>query len=291
MRDHKINIIILNWNGWQDTISCVNSLQKTDCAKPFKIVVIDNCSSDDSVERIKAACPEIELIQNNSNLGFGGGCNVGLQRSIRDNAEFAWLLNNDTKVYADSLQELLNIANSAPHIGIIGSVLYCMDNSEKIQTWGGGYINFWTGSVKHIHDKKDAPKLQYITGASMLVRVKALREVGIFDDTSYFMYWEDTDLCFRFVKNGWGLAVAEKSRVLHKESASFINKHHLLVRYFNRSAVIFFCKFYRFCLIPVLIGLSGRLIKRIIYKDGTGFKEIILILRHQLTNSFLRLFR
>ena len=291
MHNHKIHIVILNWNGWQDTISCVNSLQETDCAVSYKIIIIDNCSTDDSVRRIKEVFPEIELIQNDNNLGFGGGCNAGLLRSMTDNAEFVWLLNNDTTVYANSLQELLNTTDLNPNIGIVGSVLYYMNNTESIQTWGGGYISFWTGMAKHIHDKRNAPKLQYITGASMLIRVKALREVGIFDDASYFMYWEDTDLCYRFVKNGWSLAVAEKSKVLHKESASFKNNNYLLVRYFNQSAVMFFCKFYRFCLIPVLVGLSGRLIKRVIYNDKAGFKEITLILRHQFTRSFLRIFK
>lgn len=291
MPDHNINIIVLNWNNWEDTISCVESLQKSECTELFKIVVIDNCSSDNSAEHIQTACPQIEFIQNDSNLGFGGGCNKGLRRAISDDAEFAWLINNDAIVYTDSLQELLNTANSEPSAGIIGSALYCMDNSEKVQAWGGGHINFWTGSVKHICDKKDAPKLQYITGASMLIRVSALREAGIFDDDSYFMYWEDADLCFRFMKYGWRIAVAEKSRVLHKESASFRNNHHFLVRYFNQSAAIFFCKFYRFCIIPVLIGLSGRLIKRAIYRDAKGFKEIILVFPCHLYRSLLRIFK
>ncbi len=291
MHRHKINIIILNWNGWEDTINCVNSLKGIDCSELYKIIIIDNCSTDDSVKRIKKTFPEIELIQNDSNLGFGGGCNTGLLRSIQDNTEFVWLLNNDTTVYADSLQELLNTANSNSNIGIIGSVLYFMNDATSIQTWGGGYISFWTGMAKHILNKKDVHKLQYVTGASMLIRIKALNEVGVFDHASYFMYWEDTDLCFRFKKNGWILAVAENSKVLHKESASFINNNYLLVRYFNQSAVMFFCKFYRFCFIPVLIGLSGRLIKRIIKKDSSGTKEILLIYRHQFTTAFLRLFK
>ena len=291
MRDVKVNIIILNWNGWADTINCLRSIQDIADINSIKIIVIDNGSTDDSIARIKEAHPNIELIQNDRNLGFGGGCNVGLLRSIDDNVDFAWLLNNDTIVNSESLQELVNIADSDPHIGIIGSVIYCMDSTDSIQTWGGGYINYWTGSVNHIHNKKIASKLQYITGASMLIRISALREVGMFDDTSYFMYWEDADLCFRFVKNRWKLAIAEKSRILHKESSSFRNNHHLLVRYFNRSAVMFFCKFYRFCVIPVLVGLCGRLVKRLIYKDNDGFKEIVIILRTQLTRSFLRIFK
>lgn len=291
MHHPKVNIIILNWNGWEDTIDCVKSLQKTDCTKPHKIIIIDNGSTDDSVIHIEETFPGIELIQNDSNLGFGGGCNTGLLRSMTDNAEFAWLLNNDTTVYENSLQEMLDTAESSPRAGLIGSVLYYMKNTESIQTWGGGYISFWTGMAKHIHDRKDAHKLQYITGASMLIRIKALREVGMFDDVSYFMYWEDTDLCYRFAKKGWGIAVAERSKILHKESASLKNNNYLLVRYFNQSAVMFFCKFYRFCIIPVIVGLSGRLIKRIIYRDSSGAKEILLIYRHKFTNTLLRLFK
>jgi len=291
MPNLKVNIIILNWNGWNDTINCVNSVQHAETMEDVQIIVIDNGSTDDSITRIKEACPDIKLIQNDRNLGFGGGCNVGLLKSMDDNVDFVWLLNNDTIINTESLKELLIVANSDTGIGIVGSVIYCMDDENTVQTWGGGYVNFWTGNAKYILSYRDASKLQYITGASMLIRVNALREVGVFDHASYFMYWEDTDLCFRFIERGWRLAVAEKSTIQHKESASFRNHHHLLVKYFNQSAVVFFCKFYRFCIIPVFIGLSGRLIKRIIYKDHKGFNEIAFILRYQLSKSLLRLFK
>lgn len=291
MHNNKTYITILNWNGWEDTVNCIKSLRKTSCTKAYKILVIDNHSSNDSVERILDTCPEIELIQNEKNLGFGGGCNVGLQHSIQNNAEFVWLLNNDTKVDTDTLQELINIATSDSTIGIVGSILYHMDNPGKVQTWGGGYVNFWAGHTENIYNKNDLHKLQYITGASMLVRVKSLQKVGLFDDSSYFMYWEDADLCFRFSRNNWKLAVAEKSKVLHKEGASLENNNHLLISYYNHSAAVFFCKFYRFCLIPVFIGLGGRLIKRLIHKDRIGFNEIALILSRQFTKPFFRLFK
>ena len=291
MHNAKVNIIILNWNGADDTITCVKSIQDSGTAKIASITVIDNGSSDDSVVRIKKAHPEIKLIQNEDNLGFGGGCNIGLSKSIKESVDFVWLLNNDTTINPDSLKELLATADSDDKIGIVGSVIYSMADKSVIQTWGGGHINFWTGSAKYILSKQDKSKLQYITGASMLIRINTLRDIGVFDDASYFMYWEDADLCFRAAQKGWRLAVAEKSRILHKESASFKDNHHLLVRYFNQSAVMFFCKFYRFCIIPAFIGLSGRTIKRIIYKDDKGLKEIVLILRQQLLRSLSRIFR
>lgn len=291
MQNHTITIIILNWNGWKNTINCVNSLKTISCTATYKIIIIDNCSSDDSIDRIKAALPEIKLIQNQKNLGFGGGCNVGFKYSIQHNAEYVWLLNNDTTVYTDTLQELLDIAHSDISIGITGSVLYNMDTPEEIQTWGGGYIDFWAGNTKNIYDKKRTAELQYITGASMLIRVGALQQAGMFDDHSFFMYWEDVDLCFRLSKNDWKLSVAEKSKVLHKEGESLKDNKLLLDRYFNQSAAAFFCKHYRFCFIPVFIGLGGRLVKRLIRKDSAGFKEIALILGHQFTNAFLRVFK
>ena len=291
MHSIKVNIVILNWNGWKDTISCINSLQNTEARKLANIIVIDNGSSDDSIYRIKKSYPDIELIENGSNLGFGGGCNVGLLKSINDEVDFVWLLNNDTKAKPGSLEALLNIARSDIRTGVIGSIIYSMDEPDRIKTWGGGSFNFWSGGSKYIHRQKDTPKLKYITGASMLIRIQALREVGLFDESSYFMYWEDADLCRRFSSHAWRLAVAEDSAILHKESASFSENHHLLVRYFNQSAVAFFCKFYRFCIIPVFIGLSRRLIMRIIYMDLKGFREIVMILRHQFSKPLLRLFR
>lgn len=291
MYNHKINILILNWNGWKDTIKCVNSLKATSCTESYKIIVIDNCSSDDSVKRIKDGCPEIELIQNERNLGFGGGCNVGLRYSMQNSVEFVWLLNNDTTVHTDCLQELINVAKTDPSIGIVGSVLYHMNTPETVQAWGGGYINFWAGNTKNIYNANESPKLQYITGASMLIRVKALLKTGLFDENSYFMYWEDADLCFRLIRNGWKIKVAERSKVLHKESASLKDNNQLLIRYFNQSAIMFFCKFYRFCLIPVYIGFGGRLIKRISHKDIVGFKEIALILSRQFIKPLFRIFK
>ena len=252
---------------------------------------VPTCALPITTTRIKEAYPNVELIHNDKNLGFGGGCNVGLLRSINDNVDFVWLLNNDTTVYTDTLQELLNIANTDPSIGIVGSVLYSMNSPETVQAWGGGYVNFWTGNTKNIYLKNDMPKLQYISGASMLVRINALQEVGLFDDSSYFMYWEDADLCFRFTRNRWNIAVAEKSKVLHKEGTSLGDNSQLLIRYFNQSAAIFFCKFYRFCLFPVFIGLGGRLIKRIIHKDRTGFIEIHTILQARFKQTLMRLFK
>jgi len=93
----RVYIVVLNWNGWKDTLACVVSLQQldyTDCC----ILVVDNGSTDGSVGIIRKAMPELEIIETGSNLGFGGGCNAGIRLAMDRGAEFVWLVNSDATV-------------------------------------------------------------------------------------------------------------------------------------------------------------------------------------------------
>lgn len=91
----RVTVVVLNWNRWPDTLDCLASLQYQDYPN-FNVLVVDNDSTDDSVEQIRAAMPEIELLQSGANLGFGGGCNVGIRRALADGADYVWLINSDS---------------------------------------------------------------------------------------------------------------------------------------------------------------------------------------------------
>lgn len=261
----QVAIILLNWHGWRDTLECLASLEKLDYPN-HRVLVVDNASTDDSVERIQAVYPDIPLIVNERNLGFGGGCNVGIRKSLEDGADYIWLLNNDTKAELHALTAMVEVAEADPKVGAVGSVLYYMDEPEKVQAWGGGYINFWLGVSRHHFVLAPENRLHYLTGASLLLRREALEQVGLFDE-EFFMYWEDTDLGFRLRKGGWRLAVAEGSCIWHKESASLGKKSPLLDQYFNASAVRFFRKHAPLPAFPILIGVGGRMVKRLILGD------------------------
>jgi len=264
-----VYVLVLNWNGWQDTVKCVYSL-KSLTYNNYKVVVLDNGSSNDSVTRIREAHPEVTLIETGANLGFAGGNNVGIRYALDQGAEYIWLLNNDTIVDPHSLTALIEVIESDTKIGAVGSVLYYMDEPAKIQAWGGGRVDLITGRACHLR----APgELHYITGASLLLRTKALKDVGLLDER-YFMYWEDTDLSFRMRARGWRIKVAHESRVLHKESASVGRKNPRLAEYFNRSAIHFFTTHAPLPFLPIFIGTTGRFLKGLL--RGRQWAEAVL---------------
>lgn len=260
-----VDIVLLNWNRWRDTLDCIGSLMKQNYGN-FRIIVVDNGSNDDSVDRIRSAYPNVTLIVNQKNLGFGGGCNRGAHFALEHHADYVWFLNNDTTVDADALARMVWTSQSDPEIGAVGAVLYYADKPEKVQAFGGGYIHMIAGVSRHFTNKIADESLDYLTGASLLIPQTVLQQVGLFDER-FFMYWEDTDLCYRIRQAGYRLAVAKEAIIWHKESASLGKKSAMLDRYFNQSAVYFLRKHAQFSWLPILIGVGGRFLKRILSGD------------------------
>ncbi|WP_169560516.1 glycosyltransferase family 2 protein [Nevskia ramosa] len=270
----SVAIILVNWNGWKDTQACLESLTKISY-KNKKIFVIDNGSTDNSVAILKGSEILFDVLVSDRNLGFGGGCNIGIEKAL-PYFEYIWLLNNDTKLDAECLRHLVEEIENDESLGAVGSVLKYMHDASKIQAWGGGKVNFLLGTTKHFKEARPQPSNFYLTAASLLFRKKALQEVGKFDE-NFFMYWEDVDLNFRLKRAGWKILVAEKSIVFHKESASLGKSNPLLIEYFNKSAWLFFKKHGKFPFFPIFIGTLGRFIKRVSYRDWAGAKRIISV--------------
>jgi GT2 family glycosyltransferase len=210
--------VVINWNGWQDTTACVQALLGQNYPG-LEIVVVDNASTDDSVQRIRAAFPEIEMVQAGENRGFAAGSNLGIMRAMARGAEFVWLLNNDTIAPPDTLGKLVAAAEADARAGIVGTVLHYPESSTAIQAWGGGSMRPWMGYVTHYYSPAKLEGNSFATFASVLLRREMLEQTGLLDD-GYFMYFEDADLCFRAKAAGWKLAVAGGTSVLHKEGGS-----------------------------------------------------------------------
>lgn len=265
-----VYIVLLNWHGWWDTIACLDSLARLNYPS-YHILVVDNGSTDDSVARIRDARPEVPILETGKNLGFSGGCNVGIRQAIVEGADYVWLLNNDTVADPNALQAMVEVAESASDIGAVGSVLYYMDEPNKVQAWGGGWVSFWTGRAGHHYGPVRNTSLDYLTAASILLRRSALETVGLLDQEIFFMYWEDTDLSFRLSKSGWKLTVADQSKVFHKVSASFGKDSPRMDTYFNESAVQFFRRYSPWPIWSISIALVGRLTKRALRGNSRGF--------------------
>ncbi|MDD5760409.1 MAG: glycosyltransferase family 2 protein, partial [Desulfobulbaceae bacterium] len=178
-----VYIILLNWNGWRDTIACLDSLGNL-TYPDFKVIVVDNGSTDESVASIRNAHPAVTLLAAGGNLGFSGGNNVGIRYALESGAEFVWVLNNDTVVTNNALSAMVDMAISDAKIGAVGSVLYFMDAPTVVQAWGGGCVSLWSGISRH---RSSPGQLNYITGASILLSMAALNQIGLLDD-GFFMY-------------------------------------------------------------------------------------------------------
>jgi GT2 family glycosyltransferase len=219
-----VYIIILSWNGKEDTLSCLRSIMGLRYPN-FTVVMVDNASSDGTVESVKENFTTVKIIANSENLRFAGGNNVGIEYALQNKADYILLLNNDTIVDPDFLDRLIEVAASDKRIGIAGPKIYYYQDRKRIW-FAGGKVEYWKGWVSHIgireldHGQYDAVRrVDYITGCCMLVRREVIERVGKLDE-KFFIYGEDADLCLRASRAGYELVYAPSSMIWHKVSAS-----------------------------------------------------------------------
>lgn len=257
--------IVLNWNGWQDTIACVAALTHQDYLN-LVVIVVDNCSTNNSVAEIAHVYPSLELVQTGANLGFSGGNNVGIRMALEAGAEFVWLLNSDTFAPPDTATKLVAKARAEPRVGEVGTVLYHMHSPGEVQAWGGALLHPWQFyRARLITTAHEFGRNTALMAASVLLRRETLLQVGLLDE-GFFMYYEDSDLSFRIFNAGWKLAVAEDTAVLHKEGASLSRRSPLRSRYGFASMLRFIHKHAScpllvqalFCVLMVLNKLRKR---------------------------------
>jgi GT2 family glycosyltransferase len=265
--------VIVNWNGWQDTVECLQSLIVQDYNN-LDILVVDNASSNDSVQRIRATCPNVQIIEAAANLGFSAGCNIGVREALKRGAEFIWLLNNDTIAPPDTLTRL--IAAAQPNSGVIGTVLRYLHDPRLIQAWGGGNVVRWLGYVTHFTAPTRFGRNTYLTFASVLIRKEVFLDIGLLDER-YFMYFDDSDFCFRARTAGWQLTIAPDTAVLHKEGGSTNGeKSSLMERIVTTSGLRFLRLHSQFPPIAMTLFVLSKFAKRILRGDLPGVRAVTM---------------
>lgn len=236
MKKPKVSIIILNWNGLEDTIECLNSIKKITYPN-YEVIVVDNGSSGNDVQVLRKKFGSyIKIIKNKKNEGFAEGNNIAIRRVMKENkSKYVLLLNNDTVVDKKFLDELVKVAESDDKIGIVGPVI--RNYYTKEIDFAGGKINWWLGRPYHLKKIDPREYTDFITGCCMLIPIEKLKKVGLFDKM-YFTYFEDSDLCERIKKLGFKLKIIEKSKLIHKVSKS-TGKKGLYNYYFARNRITF----------------------------------------------------
>jgi len=217
----KVSIIILNWNGLEDTIKCLESLKKITYPN-YDIVVVDNASSGNDVEVLREKFGDyVYMIENDKNYGFAEGCNIGMRYALAKGTDYIFLLNNDTTVARDFLAELVKIAESDERIGILGPKIYLYDEPNVI--WeAGAKINWWTGGIS-IYGDREVDIGQYdkvaerdlLSGAALLIKARVLERISLLD-TGFFFGYEDYDFCIRARKAGFRVVFVPSAKIWHK---------------------------------------------------------------------------
>ncbi|MBL7993856.1 glycosyltransferase family 2 protein [bacterium] len=230
MTEPIVYLIILSYNGKQLTLDCLSSALKLNY-KTFIVVLVDNASTDGSVDAVKnefadeLSSGKIILIENEINLGFAGGNNVGIKYAYENNADYVLLLNNDTVVDKELLSNMIPKCETDENIGIAGPKIYYQNPPDQIW-FAGGEILLYKGQSRHIGIRqKDIGQFNtvrecdYITGCAMLIKRTVVNQVGYLD-TVYPMYSEDADYCFRAKRQGFKMLYIPSGRVWHKISAA-----------------------------------------------------------------------
>jgi hypothetical protein len=216
--------IVLNLNGKALLLETLDSLRRVTYPN-FRTVVVDNGSDDGSQDAVRSQFPDVTLIENGKNLGFGEGNNVGMRYAIAQGADWVFLLNNDIMVDPAMISEMIDVAATDPSIGILGPKIYYHTSPDLIW-YAGGTINYWTGVIAHRglrkKDHNQFDKVQdtdFVTGCAMLMKREMLDKIGLFDPIFYPIYSEDVDLSVRAAQAGWRIVYVPKAKLWHKVSA------------------------------------------------------------------------
>lgn len=229
----SIFILLLNWNGYQDTLECLESLQKI-TSVCFQIVIIDNHSQDQSVAMFRQKAPHIPVLETTENLGFAGGNNHGIRWALEQGAEWIFLLNNDTIVDPDSLSAFLSASQAQPKAKILGAKIYQYHKPSVIDHLGGMW-EFEKGDFMSLHQghREDGISYEkmhpvdYVCGAAFFVHRSVFETIGFLEE-KFFLLWEEADFCFRAKRAGFQIWTAPQAKVWHKVSSSFVGgKPHM----------------------------------------------------------------
>lgn len=240
----KVTIVIPNWNGREDTLECLNSLQRL-TYRDYEIVVIDNGSTDGSVDVLRESYPDITVVELQENTGFTGGCNEGIKIAAEGGAEYVFLLNNDTILDDDDiLEKMSGYMEENADVGMVAPVIL-YEGTSDIWFAGGeldrntGILALWDQDTEYTRgSKQEAIYCSFLVGCALFVRTEIVQKIGGFYQP-YFLTSEESELCVNITDRGHKLAVLCNVSLFHKVSRSMGIQSPLLTYFLYRNKLFF----------------------------------------------------
>jgi len=248
---NMVSIIIPNYNGGDLLYNCINSIYKNISIKDFEIIVVDNGSTDNSINRVKSNFENVEIISSNSNLGYSGGCNLGATHA---SGKYLLFLNNDTEHSNEWIEKLVHFLDSNSKIAAVQPKILSIHNKKLFDYAGGagGFIDkfcfpFVQGRIFHTleedHNQYNNPsRIFWASGAAFMIRSNIFKELKGFDEI-YFSYMEEIDLCWRVQSLGHEVWSFPSSYIYHYGPYKNFRKSSINSHYLNhRNSWILFLK-------------------------------------------------
>ncbi len=237
-----VAVVIVNYKGRDDTLECLASLAAFTYLR-VAVYVVDQASGDGTPDAVRAAFPDVRVIENRENNGFAGGNNVGIRQALADGVDYVFLLNNDTTVAPNLLEPLVKLMAGDETIGACGPQMRYFDAPETV--WSDGGSVDWRGRSTLLgdgetaNDPPDEPRdVPFVVGAGLIAPRRVWETVGLLDER-YFLYYEETDWCARVRKAGYRIVSCPSAVLWHKISRSTGASSPLTLYYMRRNILLY----------------------------------------------------
>lgn len=245
----KVVVGTLTWNQKSDVLECLESLEKLDYPN-YEIVVVDNGSSDGTLEAIRERFPRVAIVRNTENLGCAEGVNGEIRYALERNADYLFIIANDAKVEPSTLSELVRAAESDSRIGAVfpkvyywgtNRIWYAQGQRVKEIRWFRGQFPGFVQNVEDDGSFDEEKETELFPGGFCLVRIEAVRQAGLLDPL-YFIFNDDDDWLYRIHKAGYTGRFVPSARAWHKPSSSVGKESPMFYYYRTRNRLLFFKK-------------------------------------------------
>jgi GT2 family glycosyltransferase len=245
----SVAAVVLNWNGCERVLEAISALYKSEFPLA-QIFMVDNGSTDGSVETVQKNFPLVTILSQRSNLGVSEGRNVGIRQAIASGVDYIFHIDNDIEVTPETIGELVRLAEKRPDVGIVGTIMYFKSDPTLIQNIGGRicyrqHVLLPVAWMERDRGQYTSPvEVEMVAGGAMLTRCEVFRQVGYFDGGYLGYGLEDTDFCVRVRHAGWKLLCNPRAKAFHNFHVT--HKYNYRRKYLeSRNAVLFLRKYGR----------------------------------------------